>query len=433
MQNKFILTTIFSLFIFVFGASGQKLVNSPYSRFNIGALEPAASFKSLGMGGIGTALRDNSSTFFANPASYSSLDTNSFVFDFGFDYSMNYVSNGGPSYFSDDVNFDHLIMSFPLKKGWGVAVGVVPVSNGYYKLFETVLVNDPEYDPLTGAYTSFHAGEGGYNNFFAGTGLKITKNISLGVNMNVLFGQTKRVYQVDFSDILNSFNNNTTETMQLGGINFDYGVQYARSLKKNSFINAGVSFTSSKNYNSTYDRYSYRYTVFNNTDTINYISDDSTKAFFPGTLRIGIAFGKKDKFTAGFDFITTKWSDAKFPGLNGYAGDTRSFRLGAEFIPEKYSNYSFLKRVEYRIGGHIGDNYLIAGGEQVKEYGASFGVGIPMSRSLSEKRSLSRTNVFFDYTRKYGSPSGTLHNENFFTMGISLNIYDFWFVKRKYD
>jgi hypothetical protein len=89
--------------------------------------------------------------------------------------------------------------------------------------------------------------------------------------------------------------------------------------------------------------------------------------------------------------------------------------------------------MEYRIGGHIGDNYLIVNGEQVKEYGASFGIGIPMSRSLSEKRSLSRTNIFFDYTRKYGSSSSILHEEKYFTMGICLNIYDFWFVKRKYD
>ena len=43
--------------------------------------------------GIGTSLRDNSSIFFSNPASYSSLDTNSFVFDFGLDYSKNILSD----------------------------------------------------------------------------------------------------------------------------------------------------------------------------------------------------------------------------------------------------------------------------------------------------------------------------------------------------
>ena len=134
MRNKLIIVIFISLFSFAFTATGQKLINSPYSRFNIGTLEPAGSFRSLGMGGIGTAMRDNSSIYFSNPASYSSLDTNSFVFDFGLDYSKNFLTEGATKYSSDDMNFDHLIMGFPLAKGWGVALGIVPLSNGYYKI-----------------------------------------------------------------------------------------------------------------------------------------------------------------------------------------------------------------------------------------------------------------------------------------------------------
>ena len=119
--------------------------------------------------------------------------------------------------------------------------------------------------------------------------------------------------------------------------------------------------------------------------------------------------------------------EIKNSGIQGYAADTKSFLFGAEYIPDKYSNYSFLKRLEYRIGGHVEDNYLIINGEQVKEYGASFGLGIPMRRTLS------KTNLFFDYTHKTGSAGNNLHTENWYTMGISLNLYDFWFVKRKYD
>ena len=80
MRNKFITFIILSLFSFVYTATAQKLIDSPYSRFNIGALQPQGSFKSLSMGGVGTAMRDNTSIFFLNPASYSSLDTISFVF-----------------------------------------------------------------------------------------------------------------------------------------------------------------------------------------------------------------------------------------------------------------------------------------------------------------------------------------------------------------
>jgi hypothetical protein len=426
MQRRTITAIFISLFSIAFTANGQKEVNSPYSRFNIGSLEAVGPFRSLGMGGIGTSFRDNSSVYFSNPASYSSFDTISFVFDFGLDYSMNFLSDGASGFSSDDMNFHHLVMGFPIMKGWGVAIGVVPVSNGYYKMAESVLKTDAKYDPLVGEYSTYHEGSGGFTHFFIGSGINLNKNFSIGVNMSLLFGQVNRLNQFDFADFYNVYNDNSTEKLQLRGINFDYGLQYTASLKNDFFINAGVSLSSGKNYNSKYDHLTYRYTAYSTKDTIAYISDDVTKAFIPGTLRLGISFGKKNKLTTGFDYITTKWSKSKIPGANGYTADTRSFLFGAEYIPDKFSNYSYLKRIEYRIGGHIEDNYLIIGNDQIKEYGASVGIGLPLRR-------LSKTNLFFDFTRKTGSTPNNLHSENYYTMGISLNLYDWWFIKRKYE
>jgi hypothetical protein len=425
MRNKLITITFIFIFLYPFYASGQKLVNSPYARFNLGSLEPAGSFRSMGMGGIGIALRDNNSIYFLNPASYSSIDTNSFVFDFGLDYSMNLLNDGDSRFFSDDMNFDHLLMGFPLTKRWGVATGIVPLSNGYYKISESVLEGDPGYDPVTGEYSSLHAGEGGLNTFFLGTGINLTRNFSLGVNMKILFGQINRNNQYIFADYYNVFHDKNSEQLQMNGINLDYGVQYAATIIKDYFFNAGASFTGKRHYKSNYENLTLRYTAYGTQDTLSY-SADSTKVLLPGTLRLGISFGKKNKFTAGIDYITSSWSKAKIHGNEGYLADTKSILFGIEVIPDKYSNYNFMKRIEYRLGGHFENNYLIINGEQIKEFGLGFGLGIPMPRSLS------KTNLFFDYTRKSGSATD-LHTENYFTMGISLNLYDFWFVKRKYE
>jgi hypothetical protein len=433
MRNKLII--LFSIFLFSLSitTNGQKLINTPFARFNLGSIEPSGSFKSLGMAGVGTALRENSSMFIYNPASYSSLDTNSFVFDFGLDYSINNLKDGEIRYTSDDLNFDHLIMGFPIRKGWGVVTGVVPFSSGYYKINSEVLNGDPGYDPTIGPAYSSHTGEGGFNNVFVGTGVRLTKNLSVGVNMTVLFGKINRSNLVNFIDFYNVYNNSTTEMLQIGGINFDYGIQYTIPLKNNYFLNTGASFTSPKNFNTNYEYLSTTYTAYGNRDTASYIADSKTHTYIPGTLRLGIAFGKKNKFTAGFDFNSTRWSASKIPGMTGYAGDTRSYLFGIEFIPEKYSNYSFMKRLEYRIGAHSGDNYLIINGAQLKEYGASIGLGIPMSRTLTKSASLSKTNLFIDYTRKYGPSFANLPTQDYFTIGISLNFYDFWFRKLKYD
>jgi hypothetical protein len=427
MQNKLILLTSIFWFSTFITATGQKLVNSPYARFNIGTLEPAGSFRSLGMGGTGVSFRDNSSIYFSNPASYSSIDTISFVFDFGLDYSINKLSDGVSDFSSDDMNFDHLMIGFPFTKGWGFAAGLIPYSNGYYKMSESILEGDPDYDPVTGAYSSFHMGEGSFASFFAGTGITFLKNFSAGVNLKILFGQIKRTNQVIFDEYEDVFHFSNTEKLQINGVNFDYGVQYTASFKNNYFINAGFSITPGKYYNCDYLNISYLFNSYSSADTLSYITDADNKAYLPGSVRMGLSAGRKNKLVAGIDYISTKWSEADILGADGYMADTRSFLFGVEFIPDKYSNFNFLKRVEYRAGGHIEDNYLIINNEQIKEFGFTAGLGIPLRRTLS------KANLFFDFTRKSGTLENDLHREDYFTLGVSLNLYDFWFMKRKYD
>jgi len=430
MRNKLITFIIISLFSFVYTATAQKLIDSPYSRFNIGTLQPQGSFKSLGMGGVSTAMRDNTSIYFSNPASYSSLDTNSFVFDFGLDYGRNYISGASSKFSSDDINFQHLIMGFPLAKGWGFAVGIVPASSGYYNITGSVTVNSPDYNPNVGEYKIVHSGTGGISKIFLGSGVRILKNLSLGANFTILTGQINRTNQFVFSsssDFYSTFHNDSQEHFELMGFGFDYGLQYTIPLKKNYFVNLGVSLSSNSNYNSKYNQLSMKYTAYGISDTVSYTSITSAKTYIPGTLSVGISFGKKNKFTAGLDYVATKWSAARIPGSTGYAADTKSIQFGAEFIPDKFSNYSYLSRVQYRIGGHFGDNYLIINGEQIKEFGASVGVGVPLPRTQSF------ANIYFDFTRKSGSLSNSLHSEDYLSVGFSLNLYDLWFIKRKYD
>jgi hypothetical protein len=423
MQSKFIIVFFISLFCFANTAIGQKLINSPYSRFNIGTLQPEGSFRSLGMGSVGTAMRDNSSIYFTNPASYSSLDTMSFIFDFGIDYGRNYISGATSKYSSDDIDFHHLVMGFPLSKGWGLAAGILPVSSGYFKITNSVTSSDPAYDPSIGEYSINHEGDGGITKIFIGSGIMIGKHLAVGANLNFLTGQLSRTNQFVFADFYNVFHNSSIENLELHGINFDYGMQYTTSLKNNYFINVGASVTSGNNYTSKYNQLSMKYTAYSVSDTISYTANNSAKTFIPATVRVGVSFGKKNKFTTGLDYTTTKWSTSIIPGSSGYAADTREFLFGAEFIPDIFSNYNYMSRIEYRIGGHFGNNYLIINGQQLKEVGASIGFGFPM-------RTYSKANVFIDFTRR---TANNLHNEDYLSMGISLNLYDFWFLKRKFN
>ncbi len=433
MRNKLIPAILIIFFTLPFSTiKGQNQINSPYSRFNLGSLQESGPFRSQGMGGVTAAIRDNYSVYFENPASYSSIDTNSFIFDFGIEWGLNKLSDANSDYSSNDMNFNHLVMGFPIAKGLGFAVGVIPYSNGYYSLKEDVTSSDPDYDPVTGEYSTSHTGKGGYYKVFAGAGIRLSKNFSAGINMTYLVGKETRTNLFDFADYYNTFHDKNIEALSLGGLNFEYGLHYTAHLKNEHFFNAGISINPSKKYTATYDKISFRYNAYGSVDTLEYISSKSKSAVIPSTFRTGIAYGKENKFTAGIDFTWTPWSKSTIPGAEGYFGDTKTLLAGIEYIPDRFSNYSVLKRIEYRLGGHIGNDYLVINGEQIKEMGVSAGLGIPVRRSLATRSSM-KTNIFFDYCRKSGSLSNNLHTEDIFTVGISINLYDYWFLKRKYD
>ncbi len=409
---------------------GQKMINSPYARFGPGIIEQQGILKSRSMGGAGIALRDPLSINYLNPASYSSVDTNSFVFDFGIEYQTNILVDESGSYSSDDINFHHLAMSIPLTRWMGFAVGIVPYSNGYYNLMKTVTEDDPEYNPVIGEVQNTHKGSGSYNNFFAGIGVSPFRNLSMGVNFTYLFGNIERDNLYLFTDDKNQFNNLSSENIRVYGYDFDYGMQYSVNLKNDLYASVGISYSMKKVYNSEYEKLFSRYAPYQGSeisvDTLTYVSNENASVELPEELGMGLAFGKKDLFLIMADFTMTNWDDVTFHGYEEYLVNSSSIRLGAEFIPDKDANFNYLNRIEYRLGGFFSDGHLVVNGEQLNEFGITFGAGLPMNRSKS------KVNLHVEYLSRIGSFENGLHNENCWTIGISLDLYDYWFMKQKY-
>lgn len=409
---------------------GQKMINSPYARFGPGIIEQKGILKSRSMGGTGIALRDPLSINYINPASYSSIDTNSFVFDFGIEYQTNLLTEGDYSYSSDDINFHHLAMAFPLTKWLGFAVGVVPYSNGYYNLINTVTENDEEYDPVIGEVQNTHKGTGSYNNFFAGFGISPLRNFSLGVNFTYLFGNIERDNLYLFTDDNNQFNNLSSENIRVYGFDFDYGIQYSFYFKNDFFASAGLTYSMKRTYNSEYEKLFSRYAPYQiseySVDTLVYIYDEDSRIDLPEEMGMGIAFGKRDLFLFTADYTMSNWGEVSFHGYEEYLVNSSSIKLGVEFIPDKDANYNYLNRIEYRLGGFVDKGHLMVNGEQLNEFGITFGAGLPMNRSKS------RVNLHVEYLSRKGSLENDLHTENCITVGLSLNLYDYWFMKQKY-
>ena len=423
---------IFSLLILVSPVvTGQKLVNSPYSRFGPGTLEPQGVFRIRSMGGSGVAISDPLSVNFLNPASFSAVDTNSFVFDFGLDFQVNYLSNSEESYLSDDMNFHHLTMAFPLSKRIGFATGIIPYSSGYYNLSSRITEDDPEYDPIIGETENRHKGSGSITQAFFGLGIKPVKGLSVGATMSFLFGELVRENIYYFLDDNNYYHNLRKEKILLRGINFNYGIQYTVDFRNDFFSTAGFALKTRKEYKAEYESIFSKYTLYTGTvfsnDTLEYVLDENAHASLPQTIGIGIAFGKRDHFTVTADYRVAGWENCIFFGYESYLVNSNTIAFGAEIIPSKYANFNYLNRVEYRLGGHITDSHLMVNSEQLKEIGITFGAGLPLNRTKS------RINVHFEYLNRSGSFENGLHSERCFNFGVSFNFYDYWFIKRKYN
>ena len=93
-------------------AVAQNNTNSPYSRYGYGQLSEQGSSNSRAMGGIAYGLRDMYQTNFANPASYTAVDSLTFIFDGAVSLKNTNLSNGTLKRNSKNSSFDYITMQF---------------------------------------------------------------------------------------------------------------------------------------------------------------------------------------------------------------------------------------------------------------------------------------------------------------------------------
>ena len=69
-------------------AFAQSGTNSPYSMYGIGVLSDQGNSFNRGMNGVGLGFRPHDQINYLNPASYSAVDSLSFIFDAGLSLQM---------------------------------------------------------------------------------------------------------------------------------------------------------------------------------------------------------------------------------------------------------------------------------------------------------------------------------------------------------
>lgn len=428
----------------VFSAFSQNNTSSPYSRYGIGELFSRSFGQSRAMGGVSTGLYDAGQINLMNPASLSSFENRSFIFEFGFKSKAAKFMTDNDNYTDNSTNIEYFAMGFPvIHSKWHASIGLTPYSFVGYDLEMTE-------ETATGEATHQYIGSGGLQQFYIGNSFLLFKHLSLGFNTSYLFGDLNYTRKASFPGDTYVYTLYRQENTILHDLCFNFGAAFTDTLflYKDSTNNRELAKKIKYNIGFTYDNKSQltgNSSVFTTTsmgtglslDTLQNETYEDGYVDIPQAIGIGFSLSflngvfktNNSRLTIAADFKIQNWEDARFFGRNDSLLNSKLIAFGLEYVPDYFprKNVAYYKRVAYRAGFHTNSGYISIKNTAIKDFGISFGLGLPIN-----KYSKSTMNIAIELG-KMGTTENNLLQENYAVFSIGLSLHDKWFQKRKFD
>lgn len=416
-------------------AFAQSGTNSPYSQFGLGTLAEQSTGFNRGMNGVGIAFREHNQVNPLNPASYSSIDSLTLIFDVGLSGQITNFKEGSKKVNAKNADFEYAVAGLRLARHFGMSFGILPFTNVGYSYVSSGYVNDMK----TATYTNTYNGSGGFHEIFLGLGWEPIRGLSVGVNGSYLWGNyTKSLvnnYSEAYASTLSKY-----YTAEIRNYKLDFGIQYTAKLSKKDNLTLGLTYTPGHKMGAD----AKCQVIMNNvqtsvTDTTNYPKSGGLDLELPTMIGAGLAFTHAKKWKLGLDYTLQQWSKTDYPEYTEVNGaptyvlhsnlfkDRHKVTLGADYCPEEYGRH-FLGRVHYRAGVSYATPYLkINGNDGPKEISATVGFGIPIINSWNNRSTL---NISAGWVRQEAKG---LITENTFRINIGLTFNERWFAKWKVE
>lgn len=418
------------------GAMAQSGTNSPYSQYGLGILSDQSAGFSRGMNGLALGFHDGNQVNNMNPASYSAIDSLSFIFDAGVSGQISNFKEGGRKLNANNANFEYVLAGFRAFKHVGVAFGLVPYTNVGYSYSSTTKLNDAAGTIATNS----HTGEGGIHQAFLGIGWEPLRGLAIGVNASYLYGEYTKTVASSYSDL---YANTLAKqyTADVRNYKIDFGLQYTRQLTKKDALTLGLAYGMGHKIGGdpTLQIISTNaQTGVADTTTLGSTAANKLELEIPTTLGAGLMYNRENRFKVGFDYTLQKWagvnalayettgtSTTTYTTQEGFYKDRHKFTLGVDFCPQTNSR-SFGKRMHYRAGvSYATPYYNINGQDGPKEMSASLGFGIPIVNGYNNRSIL---NISAQWVRQSAKNFIT---DNTFRINIGLTFNEQWFDKWK--
>ncbi len=407
--------------------SAQNNTNSPYTRFGYGELADRSFGAGRAMGGVGIGLRSPKQINPMNPASYSCMDSLTFIFDFGASGQLSWFDDGINKQKNINGNVEYIALQFPVHRRIAISAGILPYSYVGYS-FGAQRTTDGGF-----SYVETYSGSGGLNDLYLGVSVDVwKKRLSVGANVGYFFGSITHE-QTSIVGSSTEYNTIRDQKLDIRDMKLDFGIQYTHPIGKTEDLVFGLTFSPKNRLHSTVNNITYKSTTGGTSEVV---AADTTKnsAFdLPHSIGFGASYVKRNKLTLAADVLYETWDKAFYAGEKNSFKDRVRVAAGGEIIPG-FQTRSYFNRVRYRLGAHYSNSYLKINntddaaykGNDYKEYGVSVGVGLP----LIDNRSL--VNVSFEYTKIL--PSGkNMIDEQYFRFTVNYTFNEMWFWKKKVD
>ena len=225
------------------GLHAQSGTNSPYSQYGLGELSEQSGSFSRGMNGLAYGLRLNNQVNALNPASYSALDSLSFIFDAGVSLQMTQFKEGGRSISARNADLEYVVAGLRLFRHVGVSFGLLPYTNVGYDYSNSAHINgslSPESPTAT--YNNKYSGSQGLHQVYLGVGAEPLRNLSVGVNASYLWGGYTKYVTNTYSDAyVNTLQR--TYTAEVRSYKLDFGLQYTQPLSAKDQVTLGLTYS----------------------------------------------------------------------------------------------------------------------------------------------------------------------------------------------
>ncbi|MDR2979302.1 MAG: hypothetical protein LBV02_02505 [Bacteroidales bacterium] len=417
--NILVVTLIILMGIHIIG-NAQTGISSPYSGFGIGILSNTTNASLSAMGGTSYAIQSNRFVNYKNPASYIAFDSLSFIADVAFSTSSISLKNTDMNQKNTLARFNYLTIGFSVAKFWRTSLGVLPFSDVGYK------INDTGHE----GYSYRYEGDGGLNQVYWGNAFRLTRNLSIGLNLSYLWGTLHDTRYAEYNENY-FFNTRIDQRDKVDGLYLSAGLQYFLPLKENHKLGFGLVYENSAyigvkqdlmigNYTGEYDA---SYTL----DTI--VSTAAVKGTMklPQSIGAGLSYSFKNVWLIGADVTWQNWKKFESMGKSDSLSNNWITSIGLQYCADPASP-KFFKKLRYRAGFKHSTGYLTLNEKVLSEYNISLGIGIPLQTFNTN----STINIVFEYGRM-GTTSYDLILQDYLKISFNFILQEKWYQRTRLE